>query len=116
MKLFTSALASLLLLSFMQDIRKLEGTYRVVFEKKYEQQTFKMVFSDSVYKKVMPDAVAYRGKIKYEKFRAVLRYSTDDNPIEIDTRDFGKDTMKFVTKSKRDLSKTVARGLLIKVN
>ncbi len=99
-----------------QEATKLNGTYRIEFEKKYEQQTFKMVFADSIFKKVMPDAVMYKGKIKYEKFRAVLRYSTDDNPIEIDKRDFGKDTMKFTTKSKIDLSKTVARGLMIRMN
>jgi hypothetical protein len=46
----------------------------------------------------------------------VLRYSSDDNPIEIDKRDFGKDTMKFTAKSKIDLSKTVARGFMVKVN
>lgn len=107
----------LYIFSFIQqDNSKLNGTYRIVFEKKYEQQTFKMVFVDSIYKKIMPDAVMYKGKIKYEKFRAVLRYSSDDNPIEIDKRDFGKDTMKFTTKSKIDLSKTVARGFMIKMN
>ena len=101
---------------FQQDSPKLNGTYRIVFEKKHEQQTFKMVFVDSIYKKIMPDAVMYKGKIKYEKFRATLRYSSDDNPIEIDKREFGKDTMKFTTKSKIDLSKTVARGFMVKVN
>lgn len=101
---------------FQQETPKLNGTYRIVFEKKYEQQTFKMVFVDSIFKKVMPDAVMYKGKIKYEKFRAVLRYSSDDNPIEIDKREFNKDTMKFTTKSKIDNSKTIARGFMIKMN
>ena len=101
---------------FQQVTPKLNGTYRIVFEKKYEQQTFKMVFADSVFKKLMPDAVMYKGKIKYEKFRAVLRYSSDDNPIEIDKREFNKDTMKFTTKSKMDNSKTIARGFMIKMN
>lgn len=101
---------------FQEETPKLNGTYRIVFEKKYEQQTFKMVFVDSIFKKVMPDAVMYKGKIKYEKFRAVLRYSSDDNPIEIDKREFNKDTMKFTTKSKIDNSKPIARGFMIKMN
>jgi len=116
MKILIPLVLFFLLGLFQQETPKLNGTYRIVFEKKYEQQTFKMVFVDSIFKKVMPDAVMYKGKIKYEKFRAVLRYSSDDNPIEIDKRDFGKDTMKFTTKSKIDLSKTIARGFMVKVN
>ncbi len=116
MKLISTIIFLMFFGFIQQEPTKLNGTYRIEFEKKYEQQTFKMIFVDSIFKKVMPDAVMYKGKIKYEKFRAVLRYSSDDNPIEIDKRDFGKDTMKFTTKSKIDLSKTVARGLMIKVN
>lgn len=100
---------------FQQKTPKLNGTYRIEFEKKYEQQTFKMVFADSIFKKVMPDAVMYKGKIKYEKFRASLKYGKYDNPIEIDKREFNKDTMKFTMKSNVDLSKTTARGMLIKI-
>ena len=116
MKTFIIAITTFCLGLLLQENAQLNGNYRIVFEKKYEQQTFKMVFVDSIFKKVMPDAVMYKGKIKYEKFRAVLRYSSDDNPIEIDKRDFGKDTMKFTTKSKIDLSKTIARGFMVKVN
>ena len=116
MKLLLTFVSVFMFGLFQQETPKLNGTYRIVFEKKYEQQTFKMVFVDSIFKKVMPDAVTYKGKIKYEKYRAVLRYSSDDNPIEIDKRDFGKDTMKFTTKSKIDLSKTVARGFMVKMN
>jgi hypothetical protein len=116
MKLVVVLLSTLFLGFIQQENPKLNGTYRIVFDKKYEQQTFKIVFVDSIYKKIMPDAVMYKGKIKYEKFRAVLRYSSDDNPIEIDNRDFTKDTMKFTTKSKIDASKTISRGLMIKMN
>ncbi|NHM06989.1 hypothetical protein G4D82_07125 [Flavobacterium sp. CYK-4] len=98
-----------------QDTPKLNGNYRIVFEKKYEQQTFKMEFRDSIFKKIMPDAVAYKGKIKYEKYRAFLRYGKEDNPIEIDNREFGKDSMKFVMRANSDLSKTTARGILVKI-
>lgn len=116
MKLALTFVCVFMLALVQQETPKLNGTYRIVFEKKYEQQTFKMVFVDSIFKKMMPDAVMYKGKIKYEKFRAVLRYSSEDNPMEIDRRDFGKDTMKFTTKSKIDLSKTVARGFMVKVH
>ena len=59
---------------FQQETPKLNGTYRIVFEKKYEQQTFKMVFVDSIFKKVMPDAVMYKGKIKYEKLNLLEEF------------------------------------------
>ncbi len=115
MKLLLLLITTFFLSLVPQENPKLNGTYRIVFDKKYEQQTFKIVFVDSIYKKIMPDAVMYKGKIKYEKYRALLRYSSDDNPIEIDKRDFGKDTMKFTTKSKIDISKTIARGMMIKI-
>ena len=116
MKLLLTFLFVFMIGLFQQETPKLNGTYRIVFEKKYEQQTFKMVFVDSIFKKVMPDAVMYKGKIKYEKFRAVLRDSSDDNPIEIDKREFKKDPKKFTIKSNVDLSKTTARGMLIKIH
>lgn len=100
---------------FQQENPKLNGNYRIVFEKKYEQQTFKMEFRDSIFKKIMPDAVMYKGKIKYDKYRAFLRYGKEDNPIEIDNREFNKDSMKFVMRANTDLSKTTARGFLVKI-
>lgn len=115
MKLLLTFLCVFTVGLFQQETPKLHGTYRIVFEKKYEQQTFKMVFDDSIFKKVMPDAVTYKGKIKYEKFRAFLKYGKDDNPIEIDKHEFNKDTMKFTMKSNVDLSKTTARGMLVKI-
>ncbi len=115
MKLFLLILISTFFYSMQQENPKLNGNYRIVFEKKYEQQTFKIELKDSIFKKIMPDAVMYKGKIKYEKFRALLRYGKDDNPIEIDNREFNKDTMKFAIKSNIDISKTTARGLLIKI-
>jgi len=115
MKIFLVAIVSIFISLFQQDNTKLNGAYRIVFEKKYEQQTFKMEFSDSVFKKIMPDAVMYKGKIKYEKYRAVLQYAKGDNPIEIDSREFNKDSMKFTTKSSINISKTIARGWLVKI-
>ena len=115
MKIFTIALLTFFAGLLHQENPKLNGNYRIVFEKKYEQQTFKIEFKDSIFKKVMPDAVMYKGKIKYEKFIALLRYGKDDNPIEIDNREFNKDTMKFTIKSNVDLSKTTARGFLVRI-
>jgi hypothetical protein len=115
MKIFIVAIVSVFISLLQQGNTKLNGSYRIVFEKKYEQQTFKMEFSDSIFKKIMPDAVMYKGKIKYEKFRAVLQYAKDDNPIEIDNREFNKDSMKFTTKNSINISKTIARGWLVKI-
>ncbi|WP_298222946.1 hypothetical protein [Flavobacterium sp.] len=115
MKILIIAILTFLASLLPQENAKLNGKYRIVFEKKYEQQTFQMVFTDSVFKKVMPDAVMYKGKIKYEKYRAFLRYGKDDNPMEIDNREFNKDSMKFTMKSNIDISKTTARGWLVKV-
>lgn len=99
---------------FAQENTTLKGTYKVEFDKKYAQQGYKITFADSTYKKVMPDFVAYKGTITYEKFKAIIRKDKDDNPIEIDKREIGKDTIKFTTKSKTDLSVIVNRGKMIK--
>ncbi len=115
MKIFIIAFTTFCLGLLQQENAQLNGNYRIVFEKKYEQQTFKVEFKDSIFRKIMPDAVMYKGKIKYEKYRAFLRYGKDDNPIEIDRREFNKDTMKFTMKSNVDLSKTTARGFLVKI-
>ncbi len=115
MKVLIIAITTFCLGIFQQENVPLDGNYRIVFEKKYEQQTFKLEFKDTIFKKIMPDAVMYKGKIKYEKYRAFLRYGKDDNPIEIDKREFNKDTMKFTMKSNVDLSKTTARGFLVKI-
>lgn len=98
-----------------QEKPKLNGVYRIEFDKKYAQQGFQMTFTDSVYKKRMPDAVTSTGKIKYEKFRAILQQNKESNSIEIDNREINKDTMKFTTKSYIDISKTINSGKMIKV-
>jgi len=95
--------------------KKLEGKYRIEFEKKYQAQTYQIAFSNDTYTKRWPDAVTSKGTIKYEKFTAILRKDMGEDPVEIDLRDIGKDTMKFSTRSKSDQSKVMNRGLLIKV-
>ena len=109
---------SLILLSvlscFLQENR-IKGVYRIEFDKKYQTQTFQVTFNDSLYVKKMPDALTSKGKIKYEKFKAVLKQNNDDDPIEIDLREVGKDTIKFSTRSKSDQSKVMNRGMLIKI-
>lgn len=94
---------------------KLVGTYRTEFEKKYQQQTYQLILKDSVFTKRWPDAVTSKGKIKYEKFTALLKGKPEDDPIEIDARDFGKDTMAFTTRGRSDQSKVTGRGKLIRV-
>ena len=96
-----------------QDAAKCVGTYKVVYDK--GQQGHEITFSDSTFVQKMPDAITYKGKIKYEKFKVLLRKSTDENPIEIDKREINKDTIKFATKSNRDLSLTVNRGKMYKL-
>ena len=98
-----------------QDNKKLNGVYRVEFEKKYQSQTYQLTFRDSTYVKRWPDAVTSKGIIKYDKYKAQLRKDMADDPIEIDLREVGKDTIKFSTRSKSDQSKVMNRGMLIKV-
>jgi hypothetical protein len=98
-----------------QENKKLSGVYRIEFEKKYQTQTYQITFKDSSYTKRWPDAVTSKGVIKYEKYKALLRKDMADDPIEIDAREIGKDTMKFSTRSKTDQSKVLNRGSLIKV-
>lgn len=94
---------------------KLNGVYRVEYDKKYELQGYQFTFSDSVYVKKMKDAVTYKGKIEYEKYKVLIRKDKSENPIEIAANEIGKDTIKFSTKNKTDLSLVVNRGKLIKV-
>lgn len=98
-----------------QQDQKLEGRYRIEFEKKYQMQTYQIIFDKDSYTKRWPDAVTSKGAIKYEKFTATLRKDRDEDPVEIDLRDIGKDTIKFCTRSKSDQSKVLNRGSLIRV-
>lgn len=109
-------LTACLLLGFSQQPKsKLNGTYRVEFDKKYELQGFQLNFNEDTFTKVMPDAVSYKGPLDYGKFKTTIRVSKEENPIEIDNREIGKDTIKFSTKNKTDLSLTVNRGKLIRI-
>ncbi len=102
-----------LCLFLQQDKTKLNGTYTVIFDKGH--QGYKITFSDSIYAKKMPDASIYKGKIDYGKYKVSLKKDKEEDPIEIDNREIGKDTIKFSTKSKRDLSMTINRGMMIKI-
>jgi len=113
MKSLFLLLFGLISVMVQQEKTKCVGTYKVVYDK--GQQGYEIVFSDSTFVQKMPDAVSYKGKIKYEKFKVLLRKSTDENPIEIDKREVNKDTIKFATKSNRDLSLTVNRGKMYKL-
>lgn len=99
--------------SFVSQDAKLKGTYQVIYDK--GQQGYQITFNDSTYVKKMPDAITSKGMIKYEKYKATIRKNSDDDPIEIDHREINKDTIKFTTKSKRDLSMTINRGRMIKI-
>lgn len=98
-----------------QETKKLEGKFRIEFEKKYQTQTYQIMFSNDTYTKRWPDAVTSKGVIKYEKYTAILRKDMTEDPVEIDLREIGKDTMKFSTRSKSDQSKVMNRGMLIRV-
>ncbi|MFT3793193.1 hypothetical protein [Flavobacterium sp.] len=98
-----------------QETPKLNGHFRIEFDKKNGQPAYQITFNDSTFVKKMPDAITYKGKIEYSKFKATIRQNKEDDPIEIDNREIGKDTIKFTLKSKRDLSMTLNRGKLIKI-
>ena len=109
----TLVIIAIATLSFIPQEARLKGTYKVVYDK--GQQGYQFTFGDSTYVKKMPDAITYKGLIKYEKYKAIIRKNSEDDPIEIDHREFNKDTIKFTTKSKRDLSMTLNRGKMIRV-
>ncbi len=109
-------LLALVFLGFIQqETPRLNGKYRTEFDLKYVQQNYQISFKDSTFVKKMPDAVTYKGKIAYGKFRATIKQNADDDPMEIDNREFGKDTIAFTVKSKRDNSRVAGRGILIRV-
>ena len=108
-------LLSLITIILLQANVKLDGTYKVEPDKKFAQQPYQITFNGSVYQKIMPDAVTSTGEIIYGKYKTLLRKDKQENPIEIDNRDLGKDTIKFVTRNKTDLSLVVNRGILIRI-
>ena len=95
--------------------KKLQGKYKVEYDKKYELKSYEMTFTEDAYMKQMADAVYTKGKISYGKFRTTLRKDNEEDPIEIDNREIGKDTIAFSTKNKTDLSLTKNRGKLIRI-
>ncbi len=112
MKIFLFLTATFFLLA-QPETKKLNGTYHVIFDKGL--QGYKITFTDSIYAKKMPDASIYKGKLDYGKFKVSIRKDKEEDPLEIDNREIGKDTIKFATKSKRDLSMTVNRGMMIRI-
>lgn len=115
MKTIFILIAAALISLFPQGNPRLKGTFRVEFDKKNGQPSYQITFNDSTFSKKMPDATTYKGKIVYAKYKATIRQNNDDDPMEIDSREMGKDTVKFTLKSKRDLSMTLNRGKLIKI-
>lgn len=105
---------TLLLFAFPQD-QKLSGTYRIEFSKKDGTQSYELIFSDAAYQKRMPDATSSSGKIVYSKYIATLKHEKD-NPLEIDLRDVGRDTLRFKMKSRNNSSMKLNEGVLIRVD
>ena len=108
--LFTAGIFAL----FQQEKPKLNGTYNVIYDKG-QQHSYKITFTDSMYAKKLADASIYKGRIDYGKFKVTIRKDKEEDPIEIDNREISKDTIKFATKSKRDLSMVVNRGMMVRV-
>lgn len=115
MKTIIVFIAAVFISLFPQESPKLNGKFRVEFDKKNGQPSYQITFNDSTFAKKMPDATTYKGKIEYGKFKATIRNNKDDDPMEVDNREMGKDTIKFTLKSKRDPSMTLNRGQLIKL-
>ena len=63
----------------------------------------------------MPDASVYKGRIDYGKYKLIIRKDKNEDPIEIDNREIGKDTINFATKSKRNFSTVINRGKMIRI-
>ena len=101
------------LMIFQQSTSKLNGTYKVIYDK--GQQGYTIIFSDSIYAKKMPDASVYKGRIDYGKYKLIIRKDKNEDPIEIDNREIGKDTINFATKSKRNFSTVINRGKMIRI-
>ena len=109
----TICITAIAMFAFLSQETRLKGTYTVIYDK--GQQGYQITFADSTYVKKMPDAITYKGLLKYEKYKVTIRKNVDDDPIEIDHREINKDTIKFTTKSKRDLSMIINRGRMIKI-
>jgi len=108
----------ILMTSFLfvpQQQAKLMGTYRVEFDKKYGKNGYQIIFNDSIFRATMPDAVMYKGKITYDKYKTTFRCTKDENPMEINNSEISGEVIKFCTRNKTDLYLVVNRGRLIRV-
>jgi hypothetical protein len=103
------------LFASLQQAPRINGKYRVEYDKNYGLQAFQVTFNDSTYSKRMPDAVTSGGKIRYEKYKVTLRKDNNEDPMVIDVREIGRDTMKFAIRSKIDPSRNVYYGKLIRI-
>jgi len=97
-----------------QETVRLKGTYKLEYDTKHQLQTSQIVFSDSTFVKKLPDGLSTKGKVIYAKYKVTLKMN-NDNPIEIDGRELAKDTIKFKTMNKTDLSMTINRGRMIRI-
>lgn len=98
-----------------QEAPRLKGNYKLVYDDRYQLQTSQISFNDSTFTKKMPDGLTSKGKVTYAKYKVTLKMKNNDDPIEFNTEDLAKDTLKFSTKSKVDLSRTVNRGKMIRI-
>lgn len=104
---------ALLAVSIPQE-QKLTGTYRIEFLKKDGTNAYKIELQEDKFRKIMPDASTKSGKITYSKYTAMLKNDADD-PIEVDLRDAGKDTLHFKLRNRNNASMKINEGLLIRV-
>lgn len=116
MKVILTVILGAFFCIIQQGNGRLNGKYRVEFDKKYALPGYQITFNDSIYRKVMADAVMYKGRMNYGKYVATIRRDAGEDLIEIDNREFNKDTIKFITRSKTDISRVVNRGRMIKVS
>jgi hypothetical protein len=113
----------IILTSIFQKEYRMEGNYKIEYEKPYDFQNGRIFFDDSIYVKTSMEGGKVFGKVEYSKYYVILTNKNSTQRIDFLKSDVEKDTVEFGTKEtdpKKSLTLSylevsINRGKLIKL-
>lgn len=94
----------IIFLIFVINQDKLEGKYKIEYDKKYKEQNGIVTFKDSIYERILVNGKVIKGKIEYKVYSIELKDIGTNLQIDFYKGDISKDTIFFGTK---DLNKII---------
>ena len=116
-------LSFIILTPIFQKEYRLEGNYKIEYEKPHDFQNGSIFFDDTTYVKTSREGGKIYGKVEYSKYYVILTNKNSTQRIDILKSDVEKDTIEFGTKEtdpKKSLTVSylevsINRGKLIKL-